>query len=62
MSRSLKKGPYVDERLIAKVERNQRTSNREPIKTWARDCTDRSRICRRDFPRFTTARNFSAST
>jgi small subunit ribosomal protein S19 len=39
MSRSLKKGPYVDERLIAKVERNQRTSNREPIKTWSRDCT-----------------------
>ncbi len=24
MSRSLKKGPYVDERLMAKVERNQR--------------------------------------
>ncbi len=23
MSRSLKKGPYVDERLIAKVERNR---------------------------------------
>jgi small subunit ribosomal protein S19 len=39
MSRSLKKGPYVDERLIAKVERNQRTGNREPIKTWSRDCT-----------------------
>ena len=39
MSRSLKKGPYVDERLMSKVERNQRTSNREPIKTWSRDCT-----------------------
>ena len=39
MSRSLKKGPYVDERLLAKVERNQRTNNREPIKTWAWDCT-----------------------
>jgi small subunit ribosomal protein S19 len=39
MSRSLKKGPYVDERLLAKVERNQRTGNREPVKTWARDCT-----------------------
>jgi small subunit ribosomal protein S19 len=41
MSRSLKKGPYVDERLMAKVERNQRASAgaREPIKTWARDCT-----------------------
>ena len=38
MSRSLKKGPYVDERLLAKVEREQ-TGHREPIKTWSRDCT-----------------------
>ena len=36
MSRSLKKGPYVDERLLAKVERQ---GKREPIKTWSRDCT-----------------------
>jgi small subunit ribosomal protein S19 len=39
MSRSSKKGPYFDERLLAKVERNQRSGVREPIKTWARDCT-----------------------
>ena len=39
MSRSLKKGPFVDERLLAKVERGQRTGNREPIQTWSRDCT-----------------------
>ena len=38
MSRSLKKGPYVDPRLLAKVER-QNTGHREPIKTWSRDCT-----------------------
>jgi small subunit ribosomal protein S19 len=36
MGRSLKKGPYVDERLMAKVDRNLR---KEPIKTWSRDCT-----------------------
>ena len=36
MSRSVKKGPYVDERLLAKVEKY---GNREPIKTWSRDCT-----------------------
>jgi small subunit ribosomal protein S19 len=36
MSRSLKKGPYVDERLLAKVETR---GNREPIRTWSRDCT-----------------------
>ena len=39
MSRSQKKGPYYNERLLAKVEKNQRIGNREPIKTWARDCT-----------------------
>jgi small subunit ribosomal protein S19 len=38
MSRSSKKGPYVDFRLLAKVER-QSTGHREPIKTWSRDCT-----------------------
>jgi small subunit ribosomal protein S19 len=39
MGRSLKKGPYVDPKLLVKVERQQRTGGREPIKTWARDCT-----------------------
>ena len=38
MSRSSKKGPYFDERLLAKVEKQQRGA-REPIKTWSRDCT-----------------------
>jgi len=39
MTRSTKKGPYVDERLFAKVAKQQRSGSREPIKTWARDCT-----------------------
>jgi len=39
MGRSLKKGPYVDERLYAKVEKGRVKGNRDPIKTWARDCT-----------------------
>ena len=38
MRRSVKKGPYVDQRLLAKVER-QDTGHREPIKTWSRDST-----------------------
>ena len=38
MSRSLKKGEYVDEGLLKKVERQSR-GNREPIQTWSRDCT-----------------------
>jgi len=32
----LKKGPYVDLRLLAKAEK---IGTKEPIKTWARDCT-----------------------
>ena len=39
MSRSSKKGPYFDERLLTKVEKQQRGGNREPIRTWSRDCT-----------------------
>ena len=39
MSRSLKKGPYVDEKLYLKVEKMSEGSRREPIKTWARACT-----------------------
>ena len=39
MSRSLKKGPYVDQRLLSRVERMQERGRRDPIKTWARDCT-----------------------
>ena len=32
------RGPYVDERLLSKVER-QASGHREPLKTWARDST-----------------------
>lgn len=37
MSRSLKKGPYVDLRLLAKVEKQG--MQKDAIKTWSRDCT-----------------------
>lgn len=36
MARSLKKGPYVDEKLLKKVERMNQAGGRRPIKTWAR--------------------------
>jgi len=39
MTRSLKKGPYVDAKLFAKVEKLDGTGKKEPIKTWARACT-----------------------
>ncbi len=36
MSRSLKKGPFVDEKLKIKVDRMIRSGDRKPIKTWSR--------------------------
>ena len=39
MGRSLKKGPYVVERLLEKVMKADASGSREPIKTWARACT-----------------------
>lgn len=36
MARSSKKGPYVDEKLMIKVDRQKTTGKKEPIKTWAR--------------------------
>jgi len=39
MARSVKKGPYVDERLMEKVEKARRTGTRLAIKTWSRQST-----------------------
>lgn len=39
MSRSAKKGPYVDERLYRRVEKLNQMNKREPLKTWRRACT-----------------------
>jgi len=36
MPRSLKKGPFVDHHLQAKVEEAVKNNNRKPIKTWSR--------------------------
>ena len=36
MSRSLKKGPYVDQKLLKKVLAQKEKDKKEPIKTWAR--------------------------
>ena len=38
MSRSLKKGPYVNARLLKKVLAQDK-GEPKPIKTWARNCT-----------------------
>lgn len=39
MSRSLKKGPFVDEKLLIKVQKAEKSGDKKPIKTWARSCT-----------------------
>ena len=39
MSRSIKKGPHVDRKLLRKVEIQKQTMTMEPIRTWARACT-----------------------
>lgn len=39
MSRSQKKGPFVDESLLQKVGKLDSAGKKEPVKTWARRCT-----------------------
>jgi small subunit ribosomal protein S19 len=36
MSRSSKKGPYVDDRLLKKISRQKASGKKEAIKTWLR--------------------------
>ncbi|MCX6809071.1 MAG: 30S ribosomal protein S19 [Candidatus Berkelbacteria bacterium] len=39
MSRSLKKGPYIDPKVLKKALKAVETRDKKPIKTWARACT-----------------------
>lgn len=39
MSRSIKKGPFIDPRLHRKVEKAERAGDNQPIQTWARAST-----------------------
>ena len=39
MSRSTKKGPYIDEKLLMKVQRAVKANDKKPIKTWSRRST-----------------------
>jgi small subunit ribosomal protein S19 len=39
MSRSLKKGPYVDAKLEQKIEALNKSNQKKVIKTWSRACT-----------------------
>ena len=39
MSRSLKKGPYVEPRLLARVQKMNETGDKQVLKTWSRSST-----------------------
>jgi small subunit ribosomal protein S19 len=39
MPRSLKKGPFVDEKVYRKVEILNQTNQKRPVRTWSRSCT-----------------------
>lgn len=39
MSRSSKKGPFVDQRLLARIERMNAAGDRQMLKTWSRAST-----------------------
>jgi small subunit ribosomal protein S19 len=39
MSRSLKKGPYVDEKLASKIDEMAKSGQKKVIKTWSRSST-----------------------
>ena len=62
MSRSIKKGPYVEASLMKKVEEMNKTNEKRVIKTWSRASTifprkkACSRICNRGHGRTQTRR------
>jgi small subunit ribosomal protein S19 len=39
MSRSISKGPYIDEKLLIKVQKMIKSGDKKPLKTWSRRST-----------------------
>ena len=39
MARSLKKGPFIEEKLLKKIKKVQETGDKKPVKTWSREST-----------------------
>jgi small subunit ribosomal protein S19 len=39
MARSIKKGPFIDDHLLKKVDAARATNDKRPIKTWSRRST-----------------------
>lgn len=38
MGRSIKKGPFIDAKLMKKVQTQKQSGEKTPIKTWRRNC------------------------
>ena len=38
MSRSIKKGPFVDDRLFGRVMQMEESGRKDAVKTWSRQC------------------------
>ena len=39
MARSVKKGPYIDEKLLKRVEQMNKSGDKKVLRTWSRRCT-----------------------
>ncbi|MGC9326451.1 MAG: 30S ribosomal protein S19 [Candidatus Hinthialibacter sp.] len=39
MGRSLKKGPYLDERLVKRIHQMNEKNEKKVVRTWNRSCT-----------------------
>jgi len=39
VSRSIRKGPFVDRKLLARVAAQKDQGSRDPLRTWSRACT-----------------------
>lgn len=39
MARSVKKGPFVDDHLLKKIQKSKAENSKKPIKTWSRRST-----------------------
>jgi small subunit ribosomal protein S19 len=39
MGRSLKKGPFIEQHLLEKIDKNNASGSKKPIKTWSRRST-----------------------
>ena len=60
MGRSTKKGPYVEERLLARIETMNSSGNKQMIKTWSRRSTIFPEMVGHKLGEFAPTRTFRA--